>query len=195
MRDKYFENETFENLHITDNIIRDSEFIDCNFIGCTFERCKLSYCRFNECVFEKCNITEIKSNCSQISFVSFEDCNISGVNWGLFLSQSGFHELFQKLENCKIKYNVFSDFESKRFNFENNDVIASTFADCKIPESSFNGCTLTDTEFFRCDISKTDFRNAIGYKIDILTCNIKKAKFSFPEVNSLLDSLDIIIET
>lgn len=52
----------------------------------------------------------------------------------------------------------------------------------------------TDTEFFRCDIQKADFRNATGYKIDVITCNIAKAGFSVPEVYNLLDSLDIKIE-
>ena len=60
--------------------------------------------------------------------------------------------------------------------------------------NSFGGCNLTDTEFFRCDIQKADFRKATGYKIDVITCNIKKAKFSAPEVYNLLASLDIKIE-
>lgn len=82
----------------------------------------------------------------------------------------------------------------KKFSFKGNDINHTTFADCNLIESKFDGCNLTDTEFFRCDIQKTDFRNATGYKIDVITCNIKKARFSVPEVYNLLDSLDIKIE-
>lgn len=40
---------------------------------------------------------------------------------------------------------------------------------------------------------KCDFRESTGYEIDINTNMLKDAKFSFPEVVSLLDSLEIKI--
>ena len=68
------------------------------------------------------------------------------------------------------------------------------FEECDLQESNFRNCRLEATQFFRCDVRKADFREAKGYVIDIPSNKLRQAKFSFPEVVSLLDSLEIKIE-
>ena len=194
MSERYFENREFTSLHFTDETIKYFEFIDCTFIDCTVEKCTLNKCRFSECAFINCHISDLKSDGTEVNYLTFENCILSGVNWGLFISSGGFSEPVNKLTGCSLKYNFFTDMNLKKFSFKGNDVTHTTFADCNLSESSFEGCNLTDTEFFRCDIQKADFRNASGYKVDVTTCKISKAKFSAPEVYNLLDSLDIKIE-
>lgn len=46
----------------------------------------------------------------------------------------------------------------------------------------------------QCNMPKADFRGARGYAIDIKNNNLEGAKFSYPEVVSLLSSIDIIID-
>lgn len=70
----------------------------------------------------------------------------------------------------------------------------SIFEECDLQESNFRNCRLEATQFFRCDVRKADFREAKGYVIDIPSNKLRQAKFSFPEVVSLLDSLEIKIE-
>lgn len=191
---KYFENEILENLHLSEEIIDNYEFIDCRFINCSFERCRLYHCRFSECDFIKCYITEIKNESSEINFLSFDNCRITGINWGLFASPSSFKAPVHKIASCALKYNIFSGMNFSKFLFAGSDITSSTFSECKLTESNFKGCDLSDTEFFKCDIYKADFRNASGYKVDVLSCKMKGARFSYPEVENLLHSLDIKIE-
>ena len=61
-------------------------------------------------------------------------------------------------------------------------------------ESSFSECKLDKTQVSDCDIRNADFRGAVGYQIDIVTNRLKGARFSFPEVVSLLNGLGIKIE-
>ena len=68
------------------------------------------------------------------------------------------------------------------------------FTDCTFENCSFEDCRLEATQFFRWDIRKADFREAKGYVIDIPSNKLKQAKFSFPEVTSLLTSLEIKID-
>ena len=83
--------------------------------------------------------------------------------------------------------------------FDNFKFASSQFQECFFEECSLKGCNFKDinfasTQFNRCNLSKADFRGAYGYNIDINSNILKKAKFSFPEVTSLLSSLDIIID-
>ena len=194
MSERYFENREFSSVELTEETIKYFEFIDCIFIDCTIEKCTLVNCRFSECSFVNCHIADIKSEGSEVNYLTFENCVLSGVNWGLLISSGGFSEPVNKLSGCKLKYNFFTDMNLKKFSFRSNDIAYTTFADCNLSEGSFNGCNLTDTEFFRCDIQKADFRNAVGYKVDVMTCSIGKARFSIPEVYNLLSSLDIKID-
>lgn len=68
------------------------------------------------------------------------------------------------------------------------------FAKANLSGSSFYGCDLSDTEFFQCDLRKSDFRQASGYKVDVLSCQVKGAKFSYPEAINLLHYLGISVE-
>ena len=194
MSGRYFENREFTSLHLAEETIKYYEFIDCTFIDCRVEKCTLLKCRFSECTFVSCHIADIKSDGTEANYLTFENCILSGVNWGLLISSGGFSEPINKLASCNLKYNFFTDMNLKRFSFKGNEITHTTFADCNLIESSFYGCCLTDTEFFRCDVQKADFRTAAGYKLDVVSCKIGKARFSAPEVYNLLYSLEINIE-
>ena len=78
------------------------------------------------------------------------------------------------------------------------------FTSCKLEEVDFTEADLSSSVFDNCDLSKTIFENTILQKVDFRTAynysinpeknNIKKAKFSLPEVMGLLNNYDIEIE-
>ena len=194
MDNKYFEEEKFENLSLTEEIFDGYEFIDCTFTNCTFEGCKLMHSFFSECTFEQCRISNLKSEYSQIKFTKFIGCVIIGMNWSLLLPAGRFCEPIQEFHNCKLKYNNFSEMSFPKFSFVDNEITGSLFAECILTDSAFQKCELKDTEFFKCDIRKADFRNATGFKIDIMSTKVKGAKFSHSELANLLYGLGIMIE-
>lgn len=190
----YFEGEVFENLTAAEKRWEGVRFVDCRFVNCTFERCRVSHCSFSECRFTGCKIVEPACEQSEVRFAELEDCELTGVNWGLLLPMNGFGDPIDKIVNCTLKYNFFTEIPLRKFSFAGSAVTGSMFAGCNLAESNFHGCALNDTEFFQCDLSKADFRGAVGYKIDAVTNKLKDAIFSYPEVTSLLNSLGIKIE-
>lgn len=81
-----------------------------------------------------------------------------------------------------------------KFDFSGNSIQESVFEQCNLTESNFQGCRLEKTQFYKCDIRTADFRNAAGYMIDITSNNLTNARFSYPDVIHLLDSLQIKID-
>ena len=72
-----------------------------------------------------------------------------------------------------------------KFDFSGSSITGSMFAKANLSGSSFYGCDLSDTEFFQ---------QASGYKVDVLSCQVKGAKFSYPEAINLLHYLGISVE-
>lgn len=194
MASKYHEGETFRDLTISNQELGGLTLVDCDFTGCVFEGCKVSSCLFSECRFTDCRIIDPKLDYSEAKFTTLENCQLTGVNWGLLIPGNGFGEPVDKLVNCRMKYNFFTELDLRRFSFAGSALDGCTFADCKLTESDFSDCRLGGTEFFRCDLTGADFRKASGYRIDVLSCPVKRARFSLPEAADLLYSLGIKLE-
>ena len=79
-------------------------------------------------------------------------------------------------------------------NFEDNKIYECSFENCDLKDCKFRKLDLQNTKFKHCNLTKTDFRKAKNFKIYITDCNLKNAKFSYPDVIDLLDCLEIVIE-
>lgn len=191
----YYEDKEFKNLKFKNKVFEKFRFINCSFVNCTFEDCKLIKTSFSDCSFYKCVISNLKtSGNSQIQDTEFRECQLAGIYWNELLSDSRFADPISKLENCYLKYNTFSDMVFKNFSFSGNTIANSMFAKCQLIECQFNQCKLEGTEFLESNLQKSDFKNATDYQIDIITCNLKDAEFSFPEVVNLLNILKVKID-
>lgn len=194
MKNKYRENESFENISLEYELIEDCEFTECTFTGCSLTECTLSNCAFNECTFVNCSFSEIKSSGTEVCFGVFEGCTMNGVNWRTLMPEVPLACPIEKLTDCKLRYNTFYKLALNKFDFTGNEITRSEFTECSLAGSCFKGCELEGTEFFRCDLTKADMRDAKGYRIDILTSRLKNARFSYPDVMALLDGIGIKIE-
>lgn len=190
----YFEGETFRELSFSGERFAGLTLVDCAFERCTFEGCVLSRCTLTQCRFLSCRVTEPKLEYSQAKFLELTDCALTNVNWSLLLPSGGFGEPLEKLSDCRMKYNYFTNMDLRKFDFQGSQLTACLFGDCNLAEARFHGCGLTDTEFFRCALEGADFREAVGYKVDVPSCGLKGARFTLPEAASLLNSLGIRLE-
>ncbi len=189
-----YEGQIFKDLKRKSESFENYEFINCVFIDCIFEECKLLKCTFNGCKFEKCRVISLKAESSNLKNAELTNCNLIGIHWGDLLPTGRFADPIKKMQNCLLKYNTFTGMNLTKFNFSNSEVIDSLFSECILTESNFKRGRLERTEFFKCDLNKADFREASGYQIDIMSNKLKGARFSFPEVVNLLNSLSIKID-
>lgn len=160
------------------------------FDACDFTQCNLTFSKFLECKFQKCNFALVKFDGSRLQEVEFINCKFVGVNFGkcdpLFLKM--------KLKDCLIDTSNFSDLDLKGTHFQNCMIRDTHFINTKLVEASFVGCDLRGSTFHNTDLSRANFQTAINYSISPLTNKLQKAKFSKPEVFSLLDHFDLILE-
>lgn len=170
------------------------KFLDCSFENCTFEEGTLIGCKFINCRFDQCTIISLKSKYSEIKNAVFHKCNLVGIHWHTLLPSGKYPYAVNALENCCIKYNTFTEMNFTKFNFSDSIILESLFENCNLTECNFKNCRLEGTQFFKCNLQKADFRDAKGYVIDIHNNQMKAARFSFPDVIRLLETLNIKIE-
>lgn len=187
--------ETFQGLILREESVADKYFSHCTFRDCIIEDCELLDCRFFECRFERCRISGTQLRNVQCVSADFERCSLSGIQWAaLQPPRMRFALPFRTLRGCQLRYNTFMDIRLDRFDFSDCSIVGSMFSQCSLVEADLRRCSLEETEFFRCDLSKADMREATGYQVDIMTCRLKDARFSFPEVMGLLNGLGIKVD-
>lgn len=188
----YHEHQIIRDVHLQNTAVRYEEFADCTFENCEFDTVQAIGCKFVDCVFSGCKIANPVLEGCIMTGSDFVDCRLLGVNWSVL--SSGFIAPIAHLQGCQIKYNHFVGSNYPKFQFTGNDLAESMFADCDLSHSCFRRCQLHKTEFFRCDLTGASFEGADGYVVDLATCKLKGAVFSFPEVVGLLDGLGIVIK-
>lgn len=184
----YFENEHYS----LDNpllLSKNSEFYECLFEGLDFSSQSCHFSKFIECKFINCNLSNISLNQSSIRDCTFRDCKLMGINWTITANFSSL-----SFENSVLDLSVFSGMNIKNGIFLNSKIHNVDFSDCLLESSSFKGSDLKNSQFSGANLFKSDFREAKNYTIDMNFTKIRKAKFSFPEVVSLLEVQDITIE-
>jgi uncharacterized protein YjbI with pentapeptide repeats len=88
----------------------------------------------------------------------------------------------------------FSDLDLKGTQFLECHIRNTHFTQANLSEAVFTGSDLQGSLFHNSDLRKANFQGAQNYSINPLTNNLLKAKFSKPEVMTLLDHLEIVID-
>lgn len=192
--DEYQENTCFSGVEWKEDKLSGVEFIDCKFENCTFENSTINSCTFTDCIFIGCHISNLTAAHTTVNNAEFRNCCLTGINWKEWTFSGSYIGPIRRLQDCRLKYNIFEEHNFAKFDFSTNTITASMFAACNLSGSQFVNCPLERTEFFRCNLAKADFRHATGYAVDLSSNQLEGAKFSFPEVVNLLNSLNIVIE-
>ena len=186
---EYYENTSFEKVHIQDIRLSEIEFFNCTFTNNILFKGVFKKCRFEKCTFKDCDLSLSKFTDSVFVDVNFTNCKMVGIDWTVISKP------------LKISFTgcIISD-----SSFYNLDLIGLVMAKCIAHNTDFektdlskSDCSKTDfmgSKFSGTNLSGADLREALNYFINPNNNKIKKAKFSYPEVITLLDVWDIIIE-
>lgn len=189
-----YENRQFEKLNLESQKFSDLTFTDCEFFRCEFFENAFENCLFKNCVFRSCIIVNNGFNHTEAAGNRFENCTIIGMNWDKVTKPHTIFMPFEKFENCILKYNVFYKLKLKKINLRGCDLHGSFFEECDLTEADFRDCNLEEAVFVNDNLMKADLRGAKNYVISPENNRVRKAKFSFPEVMSLLKCLEIEVE-
>ena len=183
--------QTFNGMDLSASSHTDLEFEDCTFVKCDFSEAKFGKCKFIDCRFVDCNLNNMTVSHSKFMEVSFEGCKIVGVDWSKahWPSIACFKAL--KFESCLISYSSFYGIELQEIAIVECKALEVDFREGNFTESDFSYTNFSGSLFSKTRLRKVNFAEATNYHIDVLTNDIKEAKFSRYEAVSLLESLGI----
>lgn len=189
MQDVY-ENEQFSSVDFTDISFTERSFTNCIFEHCTFMNSQWSKAKFYSCTFNGCNLSLVKILGVFLQEVTFNECKLVGLEFHK-CDKTFFHVNAQQslLLDCN-----FSDLNMSKTSFHKSKLEECRFVNTKLVGANFSETDLQGTVFQQCKLDGADFREARNYAINLKANSVKKAKFSYPEVITLLKSFDIVID-
>jgi uncharacterized protein YjbI with pentapeptide repeats len=184
-----YSQETFSKLVLVEETIESKLFDECEFTDCVFIGSKFEKCRLLNCKFEKCDLSNIIPMNSEFRDVKFINCKAIGIDW---TRASKIKEL--NFSECLVNYSNFRLLKLPKTGIKKCEVKDVDFIETDLKDSNLADSNFENSIFFKTDLSGVDFTRATNYTIDINNNILKKTRFSLPEVLSLLNNLDIIVE-
>ncbi len=168
----------------------EKTFYNCIFKECNFTGTILNETDFDSCEFIDCNFTNPVIKQTKLNDVIFSRCKLMGLNF-YECSQFSFNLIFS---NCSINSCNFSDLKMKGSKFTKCKITDSYFQETFLAGVSFEGSNFKNTLFHNANLVGASFCNVSGYSIDPLVNNVRKAKFTVPDVLNLLSGFNIEIK-
>ncbi len=187
--EKTYYQARFAKISLSNENLNSKSFEECEFSSCSFINCKLEKCRFLNCKFSECILSAvIPSDCRWIE-TGFTKCKAIGIDWTTAkeIRELAFHE-------CQINYSSFKLINLSKIKVIGCEAREVDFTDADLTEGDFRNTDFTGSRFFKTNLTGADLRGSKNYLIDVKNNTLKKTRFSYPEVISLLNSMDIIIE-
>jgi fluoroquinolone resistance protein len=184
----YFQ-EKFTRVSLAEAKLDSIRFEECEFEGCSFISCKLYKCKFLNCRFKDCVLSAVNPLESHFVEVHFSNSKVIGFDW------TRSHRLEDlDFSGCQINYSNFKLLKVPGLKLLNCEAKEVDFIETDLSRGVFTHTDFENSRFFKTNLSFADFRDARNYSIDIKNNILKKTHFSLPEVLSLLNSLDIILD-
>ena len=184
------ENKNFKEKDFSKYDFSNQSYLDSFFENCDFSNSNFSNAKFINCRFFRSNFSLVILSRTRLQNCFFEESKLIGIHFfkcDKFLLSINF-------KKCLIDICNFSDIDLKKSSFFESTLRRCDFKNSILIETDFRKTDLSSTSFHHSNLSKANFLDAINYSIDPLTNKLEKAEFSKPEVYSLLNFLDIIIE-
>ena len=185
----YYESAKFTSDNSDTNNLNDLEFYECEFRNINFFSAQITACRFENCTFINCDLSLTNLQNSQFLEIEFNNCKLAGIDWRKALKPFTINFLESKLNDS-----IFFGLDLRGTEFTKCEIRNCDFERCNLTKVSFSESDLLNTKFNLTTLNQADFTYTINYQISPTQNKIKKAKFSQPEVLSLLDEFNINIE-
>jgi fluoroquinolone resistance protein len=181
--------EKFMSLSLANEEIPSVRFEECTFSESRLIDCKFEKCVFIDCRFEGTVLSAINPTGSRFLQPKFFRCKVMGFDWA---KAAKLQDL--SFEECQLDYSNFSSLQLLKIRMTKCSAKEARFMETDMSDGVFTDTDFQGSTFFKSNFSRADFRQARNYEIDIKNNTLKKARFSMPEVLSLLYGLEIEIE-
>lgn len=118
---------------------------------------------------------------------------VIGVNWiEAAWDTAGFLRALS-FEDCAINLSTFFGLHLKEIVIKDCTALEADFSEADMTKADCRNTDFAKCRFIQTNLTGADFVGAKNYMIDARINTLKKTKFSLPEAESLLHSLDIIL--
>jgi fluoroquinolone resistance protein len=188
VKEEYYREE-LSGLALDKEVITSRLFEECRFSACSFVDCKFEKCRFLNCKFTSCILSAISPVDCRFIEVEFQQSKVIGIDWTRAARAEDLVFI-----GCQINYSNFKMLKLPKIKITGCEAKEVDFIETDLTGGDFRNTDFASSRFFKTNLSEADFRGAKNYFIDTRNNILKKARFSLPEVLTLLSSLDIVIE-
>ncbi|STX81368.1 Uncharacterized protein conserved in bacteria [Legionella busanensis] len=189
-----FYNLTFSDLRLERSEINNKVFENCKFEKTNFNEAKLIGCKFVDCEFLSCNLSAAQIINSSFSDTVFSESKLMGINWTK--AKWPLIRLTSPVQfyRSNISYSSFYGLDLKEIILEECIAHDVDFREGNFSKGNFMLNDFERSLFLHTNLNSTSFIDATNYSINPTENDIRKAKFSIPEVLYLLRSFQIEIE-
>ncbi len=192
--DTLYEERTFDGLELRSAVVKASRFELCKFIDCDFTESEFLKCKFVDCEFRDSNLSLVRFDGSRFLETDFRLCKITGVNWTSLNWTSVALVAPLVFESCDVSYSVFSALQLSELVMRHCKAHDVDFTECDLTGADLVGTDFAESRFSHTKLDRSDFRGAVNYYINPLENAINGARFSTPDVLSLLVPFKIRID-
>ncbi len=185
-----FESLTIQKQNFIEYDLKHKNFTQVTFDSCDFTKSDFTGSRFLECKWIHSNLSLTKLDGCRIQDALFENCKLVGLDF----TRCEQRFLALQFKKCVICMANFSDLPLKNTLFQGCKILDTFFTNANLTNADFEESDLKGTTFHNTNLTKANFCHAINYSIHPATNTLSKARFSNPEVLSLLLALNIIID-
>jgi len=189
-----FYDATFSDLNYSSTTLQNKVFENCKFVDGVFSESKFVGCKFIDCEFKSCNLSATQFDESSFSEVTFYESKVIGVNWTKlkwpFIKLSSPFQFYKS----NISHSSFYGLELKELIIEECKAHDVDFRSADLSDANFVLTDLERSQFMHTKLCSANFTDAVNYHIDPNENDIRKAKFSMPDVINLLHIFEIEIQ-
>ncbi|MCL9683655.1 pentapeptide repeat-containing protein [Legionella maioricensis] len=185
---------SFSDLKLDAAELKNKLFENCTFTRSSFIETLFHSCKFVDCEFKLCNLSSVQFKYTSFSDTVFDESKLIGINW----TQAKWPNINLtspiKIYKSNISHSSFFELELREIIIE----------ECKAHDVDFRGCDLSNGIFILTDFQNSlfmhsklyaaNFMEAINYNINPKENDIRKGKYSMPDVINLLHHFEIEIE-
>ncbi len=186
---EYFSDTHFDNSSIKIPL-EVAEYENCEFRNGDLSGSDLSGCRFIDCRFIDCNLSNAVLVETSFQGVRFGTCKMLGLQW----NDCKTFNFSIKLHDCNLSNSVFYQMKLTKCSFHNCQLQEADFTEADMQGVLMTKCNLDLATFDRTILIKADLRESTNYAIDPERNSLMGAKFSLPEVISLLAKYGLVID-
>jgi uncharacterized protein YjbI with pentapeptide repeats len=185
-----YEDKFFQGLKTEEGLrINDTEFSNCIFKNCKLFKVSFFDCTFENCKFENCDLASAAIKYTSFRDVTFVDSKLTGILWN-----EAAVPLDVKFHKCLLNYSGFIQVDLRSTELIECQLREVDFSEANLTKANCSYSDFSGARFMNTNLTRANFTHATNYAIHPHGNKLCKTKFSSPEVLSLLDVFDIIIE-